>query len=158
MKLYRQRYLPEELLWLRDDEIILADDEKIITKWTSLKPRPDFSHGCSCYFLHKNYKISKFYGHDGSLRYYYCDIVRPEATADGFIFHDLLVDVQVLPDGRTAQVLDLDELAAAFEQRLISSADVVCAIKALHELLDIVTSGEFLCTFAQILNFDDNER
>lgn len=158
MKLYRRRYLPKELLWLRDDEIILADDEKIVTAWTSLKPRPDFSHGRSCYFLHKNYKISKFYGHDGSLCYYYCDIIKAEAVADGYIFHDLLVDVHVLTDGRTAQILDLDELAAAFEQGEITGADVICALNALHELLAAIYSGQFVNDILKTPGFDDDER
>jgi len=153
MKIYRRRYLPEELLWLKDDEILLADNDHIITRWRSLKPRPDFSHGCSCYFLHKNYKISKFFDSAGKLLYYYCDIVKPEITADGdYIFCDLLVDVKVFPGG-FVKVLDLDELAEAYEKGLISDGDMVCAIKTLDELLNAIYEGKFDC----IVKILDNE-
>lgn len=142
MKIYRRRYLPEELLWLKDDEIIFSDDEKIITSWASLKPRPDFSHGRSCYFLHKNYKISKFFDHGGNLLFHYCDIVKLEVSADEYVFCDLLVDVKVYPDG-FVEILDLDELAFAYEKRLISEADMACALKTLDGLLKVIYSGKF---------------
>jgi len=142
IKIYRRRYIPDQLMWLKDDEILLADDEKIVTKWTSIKPRPDFSHGISCYFLHKNYKISKFFKHDGSLLYHYCDIVKPEISEDKYIFHDLLVDVLVYPDG-AVKVLDLDELVAAYEGRLISEAGLLCALATLDGLLKTIYAGAF---------------
>ena len=143
VKIYRRRYLPEELLWLKDDEILMANDELIFTKWRSIKPRPDFSHGRSCYFLHKNYKISQFFSSDGKLLYYYCDIVKPEITPDGdYIFCDLLVDVKLFPDGSLV-ILDLDELAQAFDAGLISSEDVVCALNTLDGLLKVIYAGQF---------------
>ncbi|MDR2183900.1 MAG: DUF402 domain-containing protein [Clostridiales bacterium] len=144
MKIYRRRYLPEELLWLKDDEIVLANREIIVTRWRALKPRPDFSHGISCYFLHRNYKISKFFGHDDTLLYYYCDIVKPETCAGGeeYIFNDLLVDVKVFPDGSHI-ILDLDELADVYQAGLISGADVACALKTLDGLLKAIYAGEF---------------
>ena len=143
MKIYRRRYLPEELLWLKDDEILLADDEKIITRWRSLKPRPDFSHGRSCYFLHRNYKISQFLDSDGKLLYHYCDIVKPEITTEGdYIFHDLLVDVKLFPDG-SLTILDLDELAQAFETGLVSGEALVCALNTLDGLLKTIYTGQF---------------
>jgi len=134
--------MPDELLWLRDDEIVLMDDEKIITKWKSLKPRPDFSRGTSCYFLHKNYKISKFFDHDDNMLYYYCDIVKLEITQEEYIFNDLLVDVIVYPDGGI-KVLDLDELAQAFETKVISETDLLCALTTLDGLLRTIYAGEF---------------
>ena len=153
MKIYRRRYLPEELLWLKDDEILLADDEKIITRWRSLKPRPDFSHGRSCYFLHRNYKISKFFDQDGNLLYHYCDIVKPEISAEDYIFCDLLVDAKVYSDG-SVEILDLDELAAAFEKELISGMDVVCALNTLDGLLKVIYEGKF----DEVVKFLDYER
>ncbi|MCL2573356.1 MAG: DUF402 domain-containing protein [Defluviitaleaceae bacterium] len=157
MKIYRKRYLPEELLWLKDDEILLADDEKIITAWRSIKPRPDFSHGISCYFLHKNYKISKFFDSNGRMIYYYCDIVKAEVDGDKYIFCDLLVDVVVFSDG-SVKVLDTDELAEAFEKGEVSGVDVTIALKALNSLLKIVYNGN-LAKEAEVLDiYGSDER
>ena len=134
--------MPDELLWLENDKIIASHADKIITKWKSLKPRPDFSHGISCYFLHKNYKISKFFSHDNNLLYYYCDIVRHIATPDSYIFCDLLVDILVYPDD-TVRILDLDELTFAYENNLITRDELLVALSTLDELLKVIYSGEF---------------
>jgi len=143
IKIYRQRYLPKELLWLKDDEILLHDDEVIVTRWRSIKPRLDFSHGRSCYFLHRNYKISQFFDQNDLLLYYYCDIVMPDVAENGdIIFRDLLVDVKVYPDG-SHTVLDLDELAEALEKGLVSDADVIIALNTLDSLLKSVYADEF---------------
>jgi len=142
MKIFRKRYLPEELTWLKDDEIVRHDRDVILTKWTSLKPRADFASGVSAYYLHKNYKISKFFDHCGRFSFYYCDIVRPEFASNGVIFHDLLVDIVLLPNG-TSKVLDLDELAAAFEEKQISADDMILALNTANGLLREIYAGRF---------------
>lgn len=82
-----------------------------------LESQDHVSHGCSCYYLKEGFKISKFYRHDGSLLYWYCDIVeytsRPEDNS--LIVTDLLADIILYPDGRM-HVVDLDELAEALER------------------------------------------
>ncbi len=120
-KLYRRRYIPNENVLLKDDEIVLINDEFIVTKWKSLKPRRDFSHGCSCYFLKKGYKVSKFFDHDGKLVYTYCDIVDCEFDAEQntYTFHDLLVDVIVYENG-FIKVADLAEISEALNLGLIN--------------------------------------
>ena len=60
-KLYRQRLIPAECILLKDDIIVAQDDEVIITKWNTLNPKTEFSHGCSCYFLKEGLKVSKMY-------------------------------------------------------------------------------------------------
>jgi len=150
MKIYRKRYLPPELTWLKDDEIVRHDSDIIITKWTSLKPRADFANGRSVYFLHKNYKISKFFDHSGNFVYYYCDIVRAEIVSDGIIFHDLLVDIVLYPDG-SSKVLDLDELAIALERREITQADTILALNTTNGLLREMYAGRF-AEIARILD------
>ena len=45
--LYRKRYIPLEVKSLNDDEILFADDEIIVTKWNTFKPKKDFSNGIS---------------------------------------------------------------------------------------------------------------
>lgn len=117
LQIYRKRLIPEECILLKDDIIVEQNDDYILTKWKTLNPKTTFSHGCSCYYLKEGFKISKFYRHDGSLLYWYCDIVeytrRPEDNA--LIVTDLLADIILYPDGRM-HVVDLDELAEALEK------------------------------------------
>ena len=80
--LYRKRIIPEECVLLKDDVITYIDDEIIITTWNALKPKKDLHHGSSVYFLNKGYKVSKFLKEDGSLMYYYCDIIETEYNKD----------------------------------------------------------------------------
>ena len=49
--LYRRRYMPDEIVELKDDEILHIDDEIIVTKWNVLKPRKDIDHGISIYYM-----------------------------------------------------------------------------------------------------------
>ena len=112
LQIYRKRLIPEECILLKDDIIVEQNEDYILTKWKTLNPKTTFSHGCSCYYLKEGFKISKFYRHDGSLLYWYCDIVeytsRPEDNS--LIVTDLLADIILYPDGRM-HVVDLDELA-----------------------------------------------
>ena len=78
LKLYRKRIIPAECRLLNEDKIEQADDEVIITSWTTINPKADFCRGASCYFLNQGIKVSKFYRHDGSLLYWYCDIIETE--------------------------------------------------------------------------------
>ena len=112
--LYRKRIIPDECILLKDDTILSWDENRIVTGWHALKPRKDLHHGFSCYFLNDGYKVSKFYRADGSLLYYYCDIITTEYADDGcrFIVTDLLADVIVYPDG-FVKVVDLDEMVPA---------------------------------------------
>ena len=74
-KIYRKRYMPNETVLLKDDEILRLDEDVLVTKWNVLHPKTQFSHGVSCYFLKKGYKISKFLNENEELVYYYCDII-----------------------------------------------------------------------------------
>ena len=58
-KIYRKRIIPEDLILLKDDIIVVQDEETLITKWNTLNPKTTFSHGCSCFFLKEGIKISK---------------------------------------------------------------------------------------------------
>ena len=106
--LYRKRLIPDECIHLKDDIIISSNDEVIITKWNTLKPKKDLHHGYSCYLLQEGIKVSKFYREDNSLIYWYCDIVDYKWEEDGetLIATDLLADVLIYPDG-FVKVLDL---------------------------------------------------
>lgn len=142
--LYRKRLIPKECILLKDDIILSCDDTCLITKWNALKPRKDLHHGYSGYFLKEGFKISKFYYEDGSLRYWYCDIVEYhyDEPANKLTTTDLLVDVVFYPDG-TVKVLDLEELADAFASELITKEQLCTALRLVDKLLKLIYSGEF---------------
>ena len=110
LQLYRKRLIPDECILLKDDIIVKQTEELVITSWNTLNPKIAFSHGCSCYFLNEGFKISKFYRQDGSLLYWYCDIVEyaRDEQAHTLTATDLLADVIVYPDGRI-KVVDLGQ-------------------------------------------------
>lgn len=142
--LYRRRLIPQECIPLKDDIIVEQNDEVIVTKWTSLHPRADFSHGCSCYFLHEGLKVSKIYRADGSLLHWYCDIVEysfnPEDSS--LTVTDLLADVILSPEG-LMKVVDLDELAEALETALITQEQMITCLRSLDHLLTIIYRDKF---------------
>lgn len=144
MKLYRKRLIPMECIPLKNDVIVQKSEETLITSWKTLNPKTEFSHGCSCYFLKEGYKVSKFYRADGSLLYYYCDIVEFEEnpSENSMVVTDLLADVIVYPNG-LHKVVDLDELADAFEQSLITAAQLTRSLRQLDKLLHIIQQNEF---------------
>ena len=144
--LFRKRIIPDECICLKDDEILYFSEEEriLVTRWHALKPREDLHHGYSCYFYDLGFKISKFYQKDGSLLYWYCDIVeytrRPEDNA--LIVTDLLADIILYPDGRM-HVVDLDELAEALEKGLIAQAQMTACLRQLNNLITIIYRDKF---------------
>ena len=135
LKLFRRRLIPDECIMLKDDMIVFQSDEYIITTWTTLNPKISFHHGCSCYFLKEGFKLSKFYRHDGSLLYWYCDIVEYTSI-------DLLADVIVYPDGQ-ANVMDLDELADACGRGIISHEQLQKCLRQLDKFLTYIYKDKF---------------
>lgn len=144
LQIYRKRLLPAECILLKDDVIVEANDEVIITKWNTLNPKTTFDHGSSCYFLKEGIKVSKFYRADGSLLYWYCDIVDYEYRAEDntVTVTDLLADVIIYPDGRV-KVMDLDELAEALEHQLITPVLMSACLRRLHQLLSLIDRDKF---------------
>lgn len=142
--LYRKRLIPEECILLKDDVVLYRDEDVIVTAWHSLKPRKDLHHGYSCYYLKEGFKVSKFYQEDGSLLYWYCDIVdyAYEETTDTYITTDLLADVLIYPDG-FVKVMDIDELVTALEQNLISESLLKKSLLRLNHLLTLIYDGRF---------------
>lgn len=143
-KLYRQRLIPPETILLKDDIIVAQDDEVIITRWNTLNPKTEFSHGSSCYFLKEGIKVSKFYRADDSLLYWYIDIVELtfDEALDALICTDLLADVIIYPDGRM-KVVDLDELAEALERDLITKEQMTSCLRNLNHLLTTIYRDKF---------------
>ena len=58
LQIYRKRLLPAGCLLLKDDIIVEANKEVVITKWNTLNPKTTFDHGCSCYFLEEGIKVN----------------------------------------------------------------------------------------------------
>lgn len=138
-KIYRKRFIPNEVVFLKDDEIQYYDEDVIVTKWNVLKPRKDFSKGYSCYYIKKGYKVSKFLDDDENLVYYYCDIIETKynVAENSYLFIDLLADVIIYESG-FVKVVDIGEIADALENNLIDIELAKRALKQLDELLDII--------------------
>lgn len=143
-ELYRKRLIPLQNIPLKDDIILFESDEIIVTKWHTLNPKIEFDHGISCYFLKDGVKVSKFYMADGTLLYWYCDVVEYEfdEKANRLTVVDLLADVLIYPDG-TVKVVDLDEMADAFGQGLLSAELLREGMYRLNRLLTKIYSGTF---------------
>ena len=144
VSLYRKRFIPCETNYLKDDKIVYMDENIIITKWDTLKPRKDIKRGMSVYFLNEGYKVSKLYSPDEKLVYWYCDIVKvvPNEERNEIVFEDLLLDVVIYEDGHI-EVLDADELADALEQKIIPQEYGIMALRNMDKLLNIIYNGEF---------------
>lgn len=143
-KLYRRRYIPNEVIELKDDKILRLDEELLLTKWETLKPRADISHGVSCVYFNKNVKVSKIFDANNRLVYYYCDIVMAEFNKEenALTVSDLLADVIVMPDG-FVKVVDIAELSEALDEGLIDTAVMKTALRTLDWLLEIIYAGNF---------------
>lgn len=143
LTLYRKRLIPEECILLKDDVVVKQTDTVIVTRWKTLNKKVAFQYGASCYFLKEGFKVSKFYRADGSLFCFYCDIVQYDFTApDELVVTDLLADVVLSSDG-SVKVMDLDELAEAFEKGLLSADGLKAALKRLDHLLSLIYDGKF---------------
>ncbi|MCR5426325.1 MAG: DUF402 domain-containing protein [Lachnospiraceae bacterium] len=144
LKIYRKRLIPQECILLKDDILVEQTPERIITRWKTLKPKAEFDHGSSCYFLDRGVKVSKFYREDGSLLYWYCDIVEYSegASPQELIVTDLLADVILYPSGRM-KVMDLDELADAFERGLLTADQMTRCLRHLNDLLTLIDRDKF---------------
>lgn len=142
--LYRKRIIPAETVLLKDDIILEQCDDHITTKWNTLKPRSDFHHGYSIYYLNEGFKVSKFCKEDGSLKYWYCDIVDYEydPNKNELLVTDLLADVIIYPDGGV-RVVDINELVDALNDNLISLEQLKSSLLKLDKLLSIIYSGQF---------------
>jgi hypothetical protein len=153
--LFRKRLIPEECICLKDDEILYfsADEHILVTKWHALKPKQDLHHGYSCYFLDQGFKVSKFYREDGTLLYWYCDIIdvdypaaalldSADSKSPRLIATDLLADVIIYPDG-FVKVVDLDELVQALEIGSLNIVLLKAALNRLNHLLNLIYSGDF---------------
>lgn len=154
--LYRKRLIPSECIHLKDDLIVFMSEDRIITRWQTLHPKNEFSHGISYYVINKGWKISKFYKENGELAYIYCDIIDTsyDKNTDTYTFTDLLADVIIENDG-FVRVVDLDELADACSSKIINNDMLVTSLHRLNELLSMIYSGEFKAYLQELSAYEN---
>ena len=144
LKLFRRRFIPEEIVELKDDKILYIDKTNniIITKWNVLKPRNDIDHGISAYFINDGIKVSKIFNSDGNLVYWYCDIIETVHDNNTYTFNDLLIDIIIHPDGKV-EVVDMDEFADVMENGILTNNTIAKALRCANSLLKDIYSGNF---------------
>lgn len=142
--LYRRRLIPNECVFLKDDSILLQNDNEIITIWKTLHPKTEFAKGISFYVLDKGWKISKFFNRKNELVYIYCDIINViyDKHNDSYTFVDYLADV-IIENNGLVRIVDLDELATANVTGIINNDELTMAIYKLDSLLSNIYSGDF---------------
>ncbi len=142
--LYRRRFIPDELIHLKDDEILVMEPNLIITKWNTLHPRKDIARGISAFYLDKGFKISKVLNTAGEVVYWYCDIIqfKKDDEKNTVIIEDLLIDLILYEDG-SMRIMDLNELADALEKKLIRQEEATYALRTVNSLLQIIYDGRF---------------
>lgn len=144
LSLYRKRFIPNDFVHLKDDLILIEEENLIITKWRPLRPKKNMASGVSAYYMDQGIKVSKIYRSADQLLYWYCDIIRtkPGPNPNSIIFEDLLIDVIIFDDG-SMRIMDLDELADSLELGLISNKDARHALRILDHLLKLIYQGDF---------------
>ena len=144
MKMYRKRFIPNEIVDISNDEVLERNSNIIVTRWKPIKPRKDIARGISYVFLRRGYKISKIFDNNGKFIYWYCDVLEYtyDKEKDEYVFIDLLADVKVYPDGKT-EVMDFSELTEAFRNKVITGAQLLSAIKSINMLMEMVQNESF---------------
>lgn len=142
MKIYRKRYIPNEIIDISGDKVESVSEDLLITSWLPIHPRNDVAFGMSYTYLKKGWKISKFYDKDKNFLYWYCDIIDAQIKDEEYILVDLLVDIKVYPDGRY-EILDEEELDEALNKGLITKEQKEEALNKLNALLEIIKKGAF---------------
>ena len=72
----------------------------------------------------------------------FSDGITYDPETETYVFTDLLADVIVYPNG-FVRVVDLDELADAFRDRLITAEQMQMALRRLDKLLSLIYKGAF---------------
>ena len=151
--LYRKRLIPDECVLLKDDIIVEMNDDHILTRWNTLKPKKTLHHGDSCYYLKKGIKVSRFYTKDDILICWYCDIVSYEWNNEktSLLTTDLLLDILVYPDG-SFKLLDMDELAEARARKLIPDTLLQSSLLTANRLLNEIYDNKFHEIYTPVFN------
>lgn len=144
IQIYRKRFIPEETIHLKDDQVLHYSTDLLVTKWNTLKPRCDIAGGISAYFIDKNIKVSRIHDSNQKLVYWYCDIINTiyDPATYTYIFEDLLIDVIVYDTG-IVKVVDLDEVAELLEKQSFNSHLLAKSLRTTNILLEEIYNGKF---------------
>ena len=144
MKMYRKRFIPNEIVDISGDKVLEKNENIIVTEWNPIKPRGDIGRGISYTFLRRGYKISKIFDTKNNFIYWYCDVLEHtyDKEKDEYVFTDLLADVKVYPDGEV-EVLDFAELASAHRENIITGKQLLKAIKSINMLIEMIQNESF---------------
>lgn len=144
LKLYRRRYIPDELVFLKDDKFTMLTERYLRTEWKTIRPKAEYAGGRSVFCFDKGWKISRMIGKNGETKYWYCDICEFEFNEqeNTIVYNDLLFDVVVDLDGRI-RVVDCNEAAQALSEGLISDKQMIFALNSLDEILNMLQYGNF---------------
>jgi len=143
-KIYRKRYIPDEIIDISGDERLYYDGKILVTEWKPIHVRSDFSGGISFAFLSEGYKIGFFYGKNKEFLFWYIDIIEAETDEvnNSITLIDLLLDVKVFPDGSYV-VLDLDELEESLEKGYINNRQYEMSLKNSKKITDMIEQEIF---------------
>lgn len=144
IQIYRKRFIPDEMIHLKDDQVLSCDADLLVTKWDTLKPRCDIAGGISAYFISKNIKVSKIHDCNQQLVYWYCDIINTiyDPTTYTYIFEDLLIDIIVYENG-LVKVVDLDEVAEILDKQSLNTHLLATALRTTNSLLQDIYQDKF---------------
>ena len=144
LKIYRKRFIPDEITDISGDEILYHDSEILVTRWKPIHPRDDFAGGISFAFILEGYKIGYFYGQNKEFLFWYIDFIETEIDKEknSITLVDLLIDVKIFPDGRKI-ILDIDELGEALKNGFIDKRQYEVALKNLYKVTDMIQVGKF---------------
>jgi len=142
-KIFRIRYIPFETVDISSDKILYRDEDVLVTSWKPIKPRKDIDHGASCVFLKEGIKISRFMDSNNDIAFWYIDLIdiQYDKNEDTYYLKDLLIDVKIHSDG-SIEIVDLDELADAIEQSLVTKNQSILVMRILHRLLLDIKTGK----------------
>ncbi len=156
IRLFRKRFIPDEIIELKDDNILMINNGIIITKWDTLKPRNDIKGGISAYFINDGIKVSKIFDKNNIFVYWYCDIIETiQNEKNIYIFNDLLIDIIIYPDNHV-EIVDMDEFADAMDNNILSITTISNAMRCADALLKVIYSGNF-SKYTDYINKFDNQ-
>mgnify|MGYP001175469454 FL=1 len=137
-RIYRIRYIPSETVDLSSDTLLFRDSNYLITEWVPIKPRNDITNGISCVFLNEGWKISVMMDQIRNKNYWYCDVIDIvyDETNDTYFLYDLLTDIKITEN--SVEIIDLDELAQAYEEQLITKEQILKSLKRTDRLLKLI--------------------
>lgn len=138
----RRRFIPNEVITLKNDIIHYVSPELITTSWDTLKPRADFSKGISAYYPERGCKVTAILNSDTSIKYWYCDIMDTQIIGNHIETVDMILDV-IVREGGSYRILDCDELADCLSSGIITPEFASKSLWRLNRLLDTIYCNNF---------------